>query len=40
MMVSFSLTTGEMAWISDEDADLARLSWQRSTHGHLLLARS
>ena len=35
MVVHFSLTTGEMAWISDEDADLARLSWQRSTHGHL-----
>ncbi len=35
MVVSFSLTTGEVAWISDEDADLTRRSWQRSTHGHL-----
>jgi hypothetical protein len=35
MVVPFSLTTGEMAWVSDEDADLTRLSWQRSTHGHL-----
>jgi hypothetical protein len=35
VVVSFPLTPGEVAWISDEDADLARLSWQRSTHGHL-----
>jgi hypothetical protein len=33
--VRISLTTGEVAWVSDEDADLARLSWQLSTHGHL-----
>jgi hypothetical protein len=35
MVVRFVLKTGEVAWISDEDADLARLAWQRSTHGHL-----
>ncbi len=35
MVIPISLTTGEVAWVSDEDADLARLSWQRSTHGHL-----
>src|SRR5215467_9755063 len=35
VVVSFPLTTGEVAWISEEDADLTRLSWQRSTHGHL-----
>jgi len=34
-MISFPVTTGEVAWISDEDADLARLTWRRSTHGHL-----
>lgn len=35
VVVLVALTTGEVAWLSDEDADLARLSWQRSTHGHL-----
>src|SRR5215467_1671679 len=35
VVISFPLTTGEVARISDEDADLARLTWRRSTHGHL-----
>jgi hypothetical protein len=35
VVVRIFLTTGEVAWVSDEDADLARLSWQRSAHGHL-----